>query len=836
MTNVKHLLEQFVPANYDISLKIDPEKLTFTGKVVVNGEKIAESKSVSVHSKDLEIVSAKVNGHPASTASHSQEELELITKAKIAAGECQLELEFSGLITETMHGIYQAPYIQSGEVKLIVATQFESHHAREAFPCIDEPMAKATFNLSLTYPTGQVALSNMPVKESSAKAKSTTISFETTPIMSTYLLAFTVGDLKSISTKTERGVEVNVWSTPDNAGYLDFALETSKQGLEFFEEYFAIDYPLPKCDMVAIPSFSSGAMENWGLITYRESALFVDPKNTKLGTKQRIAETIIHELAHQWFGNLVTMKWWSDLWLNEGFASWAANFAVDKLFPEWNYWAQFISADYSLVQSADALPSSRPIEAEINDPDEIRSIFDEISYSKGPVVVRMLQQYLGEKEFQRGISYYIRKNAYKNASTADLWLALEESSGLPVSNFMSAWTSQAGYPFVRMKIKAGKVELEQSRFLLTGKDTNQIWPIPVTNTNTSARFVLNSKSGTWETDVSDYPKFNAMQGSLYMTAYPDDYVTALRKKVIDQTFNEVDRLGLVEDIFQLARAGHGSIIDSLDLVFNLKKEESLVVWETAVGQIANIRKVMDSDELIDKMRPFMKDLAKHNLERLGWEPKTDESSFDSLMRPLVISTAAFGDNQTVIKKAQSMFDAAKKPEDIQPDLRNAVYGVAVRFGDQTTFEKLLSFYLKTESPQEKTTLAGALTGFKQPEIIEQCFDLIKTEVKLQDAGFWFAYSFSNRYAKRMMWDWIKDNWDWVLSKFDQDLMTLSWIPEYSALVFSDKEFLADYKAFWKKNSRKSLEREVAKGIENLTWQIAWRERDFAKIDKYFSKR
>jgi aminopeptidase N len=836
MTNVKRLLSEYKPKSYEIKFDLDDTKMEFSGSVKIQGTKTSTSKTISLHSKELDIISAKINGAEAKTSTAAQDELIIESPSEINQGDCEIEINFNGRITETMHGIYVAPYVdEEGNNRPIIATQFESHHAREAFPCIDEPMAKAVFNLTLVHNKQSVALSNMPIKNARSSDQKQVTSYETTPIMSTYLLAFVVGDYVKVGTKSKRGAEVNVWSTPSLADHLEFALETGKRGLDFFEDYFGIDYPLPKCDLVAVPSFSAGAMENWGLITFRESALIVDEKNTKLGTKQRVAETIIHELAHQWFGNLVTMEWWSDLWLNEGFASWAANFGVDNLFPEWNYWAQFISSDFSLTQSADSLPSSRPIEVEISDPDEIRSIFDEISYSKGPVIVRMLHEYLGDENFQDGISHYLRKFSYSNATTNDLWSALQEASNKPVGEFMSAWTSQAGYPFVKVTEKQDGVELTQERFLITGSDKEKIWPLPMTHTNSDETFLFDSQKAIWKTDLSGHPKINKGQGGLYIVSYEKEHLESLKNSVIEQSISEVERLGIIEDMLLLAKSGNGSLTDLVDLIFKLGQEESLVVWDAISGVLGSIKRTMDDDAVIESMRPKSKVLAQHNLERLGWDMHPNESSFDTLMRPMILGLAAFGDNQSVIDRAIEMFDSASKPEDIQPNLRGVAYGCAVRFGDMNTFDKLLEFYRNTDSPQEKQALAGALTSFKQPEIIERCLELIKSEVKLQDTGFWFAYSFTNRHAKELMWDWVKQNWDWILSKFSEDLMTLSWIPEYSAAVFSTHEFMNDYKEFWKMNSRKSLEREINKGIETLTWQIAWRDRDFEKISEYFSK-
>jgi aminopeptidase N len=834
MTKVKHLTQQFTPTTYNVSISIDPDALRFSGQVKINGSVSSKTKAISLHSKDLKIEQATVDDTKAITSEHDQDELKLTTKSEILPGEHEILIKFSGEISDTMHGVYQAPYIENGVERKIIATQLESHHAREVFPCVDEPMAKAKFNIELTYPKDSVALSNMPASCHAENNGLMTTTFDATPIMSTYLVAFAIGDYKSISKQTKHGVEVSAWATAANIGYCDFALDVAVEGLEFFEDYFGIKYPLPKCDLAVVPSFSAAAMENWGLITFRESAMYVDPKNTKLASKQRIAETIIHELAHQWFGNLVTMEWWTDLWLNEGFASWAANFGVDKLFPEWNYWAQFIASDFTTVQSADALPSSRPIEVEINDPEEIRSLFDEISYSKGPTIVRMLHQYLGDKDFRTGISHYLAKHSYNNATTADLWAALQEKSGKPVAKFMSAWTSQAGYPVIDVDITKDGLVLSQDRFLLTGKAAHSIWPVALTHQGTDEVFLLDKKTATWDTDVNGRPKFNVDQGGLYLVAYPQDYLEALKGKVVSQKLPAVDRLGLIDDCFLLAKAGKGAITDSLDLIFRLGHEENLVVWEAIAGQIASIRRVMDDEDIIENMRPFAQKLASHNLRRLGWEQIADEPSFDTMLRPLILSLAGFGDDSGVVDKSKAMFKRATKPEDIEPNVRNVVYGVAVRHGAQPEFDKLLKFYRETASPQEKQALAGAITGFKQPGIISQALELIKTEVKLQDAGFWLAYSFSNRYAKQQMWDWTKSNWDWIISKFKDDIMTLSWIPEYSAYAFSTQEFLDDYQAFWKINSLKSIERDINKGIEALTWQIKWRDQDLSSVRKYFA--
>jgi puromycin-sensitive aminopeptidase len=360
-------------------------------------------------------------------------------------GEYHVVLEFSGKITDPMNGLYPCYFTHEGKKKFVLATQFESHHAREVFPCIDEPEAKATFDLALNTPLEGDVIANTPARTVLKEKSQQTTIFETTPVMSTYLLAFAYGDIGFKEAKSKNGTIVRGYATPDNVQFVDFALDTAVKVLDFYEDYFALAFPLPKIDMIALPDFAAGAMENWGLITYREQCMLVDPVNTSIHTKQYVAMVVAHELAHQWFGNLVTMQWWTDLWLNEGFASWIEYLAIDKLFPEWHMWTQFIADEQQPALKLDALDNTHAIEVPINHPDEIRTIFDAISYNKGASVIHMLHGYLGAEDFRDGLRHYLKKHAYKNTVTQDLWAALEEISGKPVKEFMHAWTSFRSY-------------------------------------------------------------------------------------------------------------------------------------------------------------------------------------------------------------------------------------------------------------------------------------------------------------------------------------------------------------------------------------------------------
>ena len=497
MAKVIRLYKQFRPSNYILDIVPNKDSMTFSGTVVITGKKTGPpSQRITLHQKGLKIHTYSVTHIYKNERTNvevdrmnlqkSYDEVRLHSSGPMKAGIYEVRLEFSGVITRAMNGVYPCFFKDKEGEKKLIATQFESHHAREVFPCIDEPEAKATFDLSLTTPKGEVVIANTPVVselEIDGHIRST---FDQTPIMSTYLLAFVYGDMGYLESKTERGVVVRTYATPDNVQFTKFALDIAVKCLDYYSEYFDIDYPLAKCDMVALPDFASGAMENWGCITYREQALLVDPKNTSLPTKQYVAMVVAHELTHQWFGNLVTMEWWTDLWLNEGFASWFEYLAVDHLFPEWDMWTQFSVDEQQQALKLDALEHTHPVEVTVKHPDEIRTIFDAISYSKGASVIHMLYHYLGEKDFQKGLRSYLKDHSYKNTRTRDLWNSLENASSKPVKAFMDTWTSQSGYPILKVTDGDNGLTITQNRFFMNHanikKDTST-WPVPLLTTN-----------------------------------------------------------------------------------------------------------------------------------------------------------------------------------------------------------------------------------------------------------------------------------------------------------------------------------------------------------------
>jgi len=844
---VTRLFSQFQPEHYDLHLKLDRDAMRFSGTVTIKGKKVGRpSERITFHSKDLKVTEATITKHDKAgdmsidvsriNLQKSYDEVRLHADQSLYPGAYTVTLSFEAPITRPMNGIYPCFFDEDGTEKILLATQFESHHAREAFPCVDEPEAKATFDLTLDTPANEPVIANTPIKSHDG----TTTVFETTPKMSTYLLAFVCGDMKYLEATTSNDTMVRTYATPANIEYTQFALDTAVKCLEFYNDYFDIPYPLAKCDFIALPDFASGAMENWGCITFREQALLVDAKNTSLPMKQYVANVVAHELTHQWFGNLVTMKWWNDLWLNESFASWMSYLAVDHLFPEWNIWTEFVVSEQSVALKLDALENTHPIEVAINHPDEIRTIFDAISYEKGASVIQMLKNYLGDEAFRGGLRVYLKRHAYSNAITTDLWTALEETSGKPVRDFMSAWTGQPGYPLLRAHTTDTELTVRQNRFYLNpGSQPNNIheqtWPVPLL------------ASGSLSADSLDMPELteplpptgsslllNKDRTGFYRVVYDKAYLHSIIEDF--ESIEPLDRLGLLSDVFEAAKAGYTPTVDALQLLESYIDEDNTFVWDIISGALGSIRGTMRDDELREAIKPLGRQLTAAQVDKLGWDAKDGESHFDTLLRPTILGLASASDNEAVVAEALKRFKQMDKPEDVDPDIRGIVYGTAAREGSTAEFDKLLAMHNVSTNSEERVTLSAALTGFKQPELIQRSLDTITTkDVRLQDAAYWVAYSFMNRHARDTTWDWMVAHWDWLESNLGSDLSFYR-MPNYAARNYSDRDFLPTFKTFFETKLSAAFERPVKQAIETIEWQSDWRKRDLKAIKAYFAER
>ncbi len=862
-----HLADYFAPAHYQLELELNKKEQTFTGVVEIHGKKIGRpTKRLTFHQKDLRINSAKIIKHDKKhgvieipitrIVQHAgYDEVRLHSNELLYPGEYHVEISFSGTITTQMNGVYPCNFTHNKKKKQLLATQFESHHAREVFPCIDEPVAKATFQLTTKTEPGETVLSNTAIEEQQQVDGKLITKFEKTPIMSTYLLAFATGELGHKETKTTTGVAVRAYATPDNVKFVDFALEVAKSCLEFYDEYFGIPYPLEKCDMIALPDFASGAMENWGLITYREQTLLVDPEHTTMTTKQYVAMVVAHELAHQWFGNLVTMKWWTDLWLNEGFASWIEYLAVDNLFPDWQMWTQFVATEQQQAMRLDSLIETHPVEVPIKHPDEIRTIFDAISYSKGASLIHMLHGYLGPETFQAGLRTYLHRHSYANTITTDLWQALEDSSDQPVRSFMHDWTTHSGFPLVRTTVENNQISITQERFCTdpsTAAAASTVWPIPLLLSENIDNDLLTKSTKKIKLTTNQPIKLNHGQTGFYRTLYNSSHLDLLGHQITKGKLAELDRIGVASDVLEGAKYGYCDSVDTVAFLDNFNDEESYAVWEVISTWLGSLRLVMNDEKLREAMKPFTRQLIAKQLERLGWDESSSDSYFDKLLRPTIINMAAGADEDWVVKKCEELFAKIHDVDEVRPslrqgaltknvkrglvhpDLRGAVFGTVARRGDQDTFQKLVNLHNSSHLSEEKTTLAAAITGFRQPELIDQSLKLIKSsDVRLQDVSYWIAYSFLNRHARDHTWQWLKDNWDWLENNLGSDLSFYR-MPLYIARVFTGEDFKESYQEFFKPKLRPGIERPYKQGLEMLTWQTRWQSSSHQALTHHFT--
>jgi len=849
---VTRLFEQYAPGHYDLRIAISDDKKSFTGSVVITGRKTGRPNSrLTLHQKGLKISYVKVTATDKSgdeskveitrTVLHSKyDEVRLHTDNTIYPGKYTISMDFSGIITKNMDGIYPCFFTEDGVDKQLIATQFESHHAREVFPCIDEPEAKATFQLHLSHAKAEVALCNTPAESKKAEKSKQTTTFAKTPLMSTYLLAFIVGDMKYKEAKSKSGVTLRTYATPHQIENTEYALEVAVKCMDFYEEYFGIPYPLDKCDFIALPDFASGAMENWGAITFREQALLVD-KNTSLSTKQWVAMVVAHELTHQWFGNLVTMRWWTDLWLNEGFASWMEYLALDSLYPEWDIWTQFAVDEQQAALKADALEHTHPIEVPVNHPDEIRAIFDIISYQKGSSVIHMLYNFLGPEGFKKGISHYLKQHAYKNTDTVDLWQALEDVTKKPVTDFMNAWTSQSGFPLVNVEVRNDHLKVIQTKFVTnpesSARNDNTLWPVPLLTESLGEEV---TKKKVINIPIKSVPaKINNGQTGFYRVEYSNDIQKLQIQAIQDSKMSAVDRMGLLADGFEVTKAGYQPVTDYLELLRHYSQEDSLPVWEIIAGSLgairSNLSKTSQDNTLRDLMKPFIRGLVKPQLDRLGWQKTDGESHLDALLRPLIVGMAAVSDTKEVLEFVSSSYRAKiDNAAAYDPDLRSTILGTTARLGGQKEYDEMLVMYKESDSSDEKLALTASMTSFEQPVIHKQILELIKSDtVKTQDKLYWVIYSLMNRHSTELTWDWFRDNWDWLDQILGTDL-SFTRVPLYVARNFNTDKQIKEYTDFFAGHMEPKLERSYQQGLEVAQTSKAWRKRDTKSAHQWFN--
>lgn len=838
--SVNRLVEKFKPEHYELKLDLTQVKnREFNGIVDIFGE-INNEKEITFHSKDLEIKNIissndiKLNFSKA----ENDEILVNIEKLNFKKGDkIQLKIEFSGKITDAMHGLYPCYYKENGEKKELFATQFESHHAREVFPCIDEPEAKVTFSLEIRALSDLEVLSNTEIIEKNENGNIQQVRFAKTPKMSTYLLAFVLGDFKRVSKKTKSGVEVSVLATKaQKSELMEFPLSFAVRVLEFYEDFFGQKFPLSKCDHIALPDFSSGAMENWGLITYRETALLAG-KNSSISSKKYVALVIAHETSHQWFGNLVTMKWWDELWLNESFATMMEYLATDALEPKWKIWEEFAVNEAVLSLRRDAIDGVQAVHVPVHHPDEISTIFDgAIVYAKGARLMNMLRKYVGNDAFQKGLQRYFDKFKYQNTIGDNLWDCLSEASGKNVADFMNPWLLKSGYPSVLAKKDGEELKLSQNQFFIgEGKDSGRIWPILLGSNQNNLPEIMDSKDLTCKKS-SDFVQLNQGNVAHFITNYSQNLFENLLEKVRNGNLDTISRLQILQERSLLSRGGEIPSVELLRTLESYDKETSLTVWDMISLLIGELKIFIDEDsESSKKMKKFVGNLAQNEFEKLGFIKKTGEDEEDTQKRSSILAHMIYAENKKAISGALDIFKNSQNMEDIDSEIRSLILTAKIRFEEYPELvQKMLESYKNTSNVDYRDDIMVALTSTKNIQtgkmLLEKMLenDIIRT----QDILSWYVHLLRNLKTRELAWKWLRENWKLIEEKFDGD-KSYNDFPRYSGAILRTEKQLQEFKEFFEplKNDP-SLTRAIEMGEREIAGRIALIKRDKTAIDKF----
>ncbi|CAG8512204.1 7007_t:CDS:10 [Ambispora gerdemannii] len=853
------------PFHYDLTLTPDLEDFTFKGSESITLNINENTKTITLNANQIEVQTAKLNSIDSSDISYDDKKqtVTFTFPSEVQAGTLAvLHIDFTGIINDKMNGFYRSSYTDaSGNQKYLATTQFEATDARRAFPCWDEPAIKATFNITLIVPSDLVALSNMNViSEKPVENNKKEVKFSQTPIMSTYLVAFLTGDLAYIERYTtgefnEKPVLIRVYAIKGSETQGAFALDVATKALDHFSRIFEIQYPLPKLDMVAIPDFEAGAMENWGLVTYRTAAILFDPKASDARFKQRVAYTVAHELAHQWFGNLVTMEWWDHLWLNEGFATWVGYLAIDEIFPDWDIWTQFVVEGLQLGLKLDSLRSSHPIEVPVNDPGEIYQIFDSISYYKGASVIRMLSSYLGVDVLLAGVRRYLNAHLYGNASTDDLWESLSKESGYDVGNFMTGWTRKIGYPVLNVtEPQPNTIHIKQTRFLSTGdvapEDDTTIWWVPLGITlgkSTPANIksqVLTTKEAeiTFPQVESDFFKLDTHEVGIFRVNYIPERLKKLGKSVKNGELTNIsDRVGIVADAGALAVSGYGKTSGFLNLVNEFGNEDQYIVWVEMNTRIADIVSVWfeQPEPIYQGLLSFQRNLSSKLAHRLGWEYPENEDYLTTMLRSFIIKVAGKAGDPEIVKEAKRRFELFTEKNDqsvLHPNIRGAVFEIVLRHGGgEKEFEAILNIFRNSPTADQQICVLVALGSVQQPELIQRALEFsISPEVRHQDVIYSLSGLQINRKARKPLWDFIKQNWDLFEGRYAKSLSLFGHIIKCAIESLSSDEAANDVEKFFANKDTKAYARSLEQSLENIRKNTAWLKRDAKDVEEWLA--
>jgi len=865
------LPDSVVPSRYEVKLTPDLERFAFDGVARIEVEVHEATSEVKMHAKELQFVSATFRGAEAGAEEATATNINLDLKAQVVTfvfpeflpvGKGVITVEYAGILNNQMAGFYRSSYKDiHGTTKTMASTQFESIDARRCFPCWDEPARKAVFAVKLVIEPHLTALSNMP--EETAKFTKVgskvmrEISYMDSPMMSTYLLAIVIGEFDFVQSKTEHGVLVKVYTPPGRAEAGLFALDAATKALDIYDDFFGVPYPLPKLDMVAIPEFAAGAMENWGLVTYREVDLLIDPKTASRQQLQRVCSVVTHELAHQWFGNLVTMAWWDDLWLNEGFASWCQNYAANEIYPGYQLWDQFASNTLAAALRLDSLKTSHPIQVPIFHAEEVEEVFDAISYCKGASVIRMAHAVLGHEAFRKGLQVYMDRHKYSNTETFHLWGAWSEASGKPVKEMMSSWTEKMGFPLVEVKsctfgASSAKLTLEQSWFLASGEvpAEEKVWNIPLfirtCGSEGKEPTMMTAKTMDIEVPIGSvadtaFVLINDGVRTPMRVAYTAEMRARLSLAVKAGKVAVADRSQLVMDAFALSKAGRLAVDDLMRFLAGFCGERAYTAWEALAMALAGLDRILMGgapEDMYKRFLAFCEDFVWRSWETagLGWDARPADGHTDGLLRGLLMKMVArFAAKPAWLAEAKRRFekyveDPEANGEQLPDEYRVPVFQAVLKNGGAKEYGQLKDTYKKlTKIIDQKHIFMGIGASSDEKLQTETLRWAISGEVKIQDFFYIFGgVSSSSRAALELTWGFFRSEFSRIhgmvktASPSIMDAVILNSIGGFCSAQKAD-----EIEAFFEKNPLPLNKRKTSQLVEEVRTSAKFSERAVA---------
>ena len=823
---MEQLAKYFTPELYEIELRINKDTEQVQGRVKIQGT--AKSSTVKLHAKNLKINQLTVNQRPTTFTEDAAAET-ISFESPVSDSEIILEARYSLQLSHGMTGLYLSSYEHEGKTERIVSTQFESHYARMMFPCVDEPAAKAKFSLKVidTDPTDTV-LSNMPIKtertltytsvnsglnpktdpnamDLNTEVTRRIVEFETTPRMSTYLLALCLGHFQSVTTKNQHGVTITTYAPLNQAKEsLVEPNQIAGEALDFYDQAFGVPYPLPKLDQVAVPDFDAGAMENWGLVTYRESCLLMD-KTATLSDKIQIATVITHELSHQWFGNLVTMAWWDDLWLNESFANMMEYYCLDAIRPEWKVWQEFFVSDCYYALTRDVSPDIQAVKQAVNHPSEIETLFDPaIVYAKGSHLMFMLMRLMGEQNFLKGLRDYFEKHQYQNTTGDDLWAALQPYAEFNVSDFMNQWITRPGFPI----IEGGN----QERFYLDGRKNQESWPLVQVSDDMTGHYIIGLTSEELQAKLARFSELSQEQ-----------------------------QLRLLIDQSLLLRTPRGDLPASLDLLMHFREETSFSIWSIIMSILGELKIYCPAETLAEaNLKSYIRELISPQIARLGVSEKTEDTDDDKKLRESILSLAVYADDQPTILHLTEQYNIyitdALNFVAISPELLLPYLEAEFKNTKEARFKEYLDLYVKTSSPTIKSLLLDIITDAKREEHLQTLLDMLSDTkiIRLQDHSGYVRDLLANHSTRKATFYWLYQNWDYLKNAVDGKSLDI--YPKIMARFIRNQSDFALFQEFAKRfENDPALFRIIKIGIYEIENRLVMLSKNTEKLHQKLEK-